>query len=415
MKKVLLPLVIPIAGAVCGTLLGAVIAFVVWRRCVTRRRKNSTYEKIVSDHKARIQVENGHHVPMSSSVSMRQIPFTVPNQSVDVRRLARGSSEEYQPSGGLSEPTSPCVKRPSVEIPGAYALGSIDPSLYKIVDEDDTYEIPVDHIGRLWFAVEYERETEKLLVTLIKAKNLPTRQYGNNSSCDPFVRIYLMPDERRYLQSKFKKKTNNPKFEESYVFQVSHRTLQDRVLKFTVYDVDRHKRHNVIGHALYQLKDFDGESNERLVVWRDLEKEVTESATDKGELFVSLSYNNSLERLTVGIYEGKGFNTDSPCDSYVKICLLVQNKVLKSKKTEVVKKTDNPNFSESFTFKLPVSNLDSASINITAMQHQSGYKDKVFGRVILGSFMFARGRELDHWNEMVANQREQTTQWHSLV
>ncbi|VDI72595.1 Hypothetical predicted protein, partial [Mytilus galloprovincialis] len=101
--------------------------------------------------------------------------------------------------------------------------------------------------------------------------------------------------------------------------------------------------------------------------------------------------------------------------SYVKICLLVQNKVLKSKKTEVVKKTDNPNFSESFTFKLPVSNLDSASINITAMQHQSGYKDKVFGRVILGSFMFARGRELDHWNEMVANQREQTTQWHSLV
>lgn len=63
-------------------------------------------------------------------------------------------------------------------------------------------------------------------------------------------------------------------------------------------------------------------------------------------------------------------------DSYVKICLLVQNKVLKSKKTEVVKKTDNPNFSESFTFKLPVSNLDSASINITAMQHQSGYKGR---------------------------------------
>lgn len=60
----------------------------------------------------------------------------------------------------------------------------------------------------------------------------------------------------------------------------------------------------------------------------------------------------------------------------MKICLLVQNKVLKSKKTEVVKKTDNPNFSESFTFKLPVSNLDSASINITAMQHQSGYKGR---------------------------------------
>ena len=52
--------------------------------------------------------------------SMRQIPFTVPNQGVDKGRLARGSSEEYQPSGGLSEPSSPCVKRPSVEIPGIY-------------------------------------------------------------------------------------------------------------------------------------------------------------------------------------------------------------------------------------------------------------------------------------------------------
>ena len=41
--------------------------------------------------------------------------------------------------------------------------------------------------------------------------------------------------------------------------------------------------------------------------------------------------------------------------------------------------------------------------------------DKIIGRVILGSFMFARGKELDHWNEMVANQRDQVTQWHGLV
>lgn len=71
---------------------------------------------------------------------------------------------------------------------GAYALGSIDPSLYKICDEDDDYEVPEDHIGRVWFAVEYERESEKLLVTLIKAKNLPNRSFGNVNSCDPFVR-----------------------------------------------------------------------------------------------------------------------------------------------------------------------------------------------------------------------------------
>lgn len=41
--------------------------------------------------------------------------------------------------------------------------------------------------------------------------------------------------------------------------------------------------------------------------------------------------------------------------------------------------------------------------------------DKTLGRVVLGSFMFARGKELDHWNEMVANQREQITDWHVLT
>ena len=73
-------------------------------------------------------------------------------------------------------------------ISGAYALGTIAPSLYKMVDEDDNIVYPDDNIGRIWFAVEYERESEKLLVNLIKAKNLPSRVLGNVNGCDPFVR-----------------------------------------------------------------------------------------------------------------------------------------------------------------------------------------------------------------------------------
>ena len=63
---------------------------------------------------------------------------------------------------------------------------------------------------------------------------------------------------------------------EMIFLQVSNRNINDRVLKFSVYDVDRHKKHQVIGHALYPLKDHDCESNERLVIWRDLEREVLE-------------------------------------------------------------------------------------------------------------------------------------------
>jgi Ca2+-dependent lipid-binding protein len=51
-----------------------------------------------------------------------------------------------------------------------------------------------------------------------------------------------------------------------------------------------------------------------------------------------------------------------------------QRKEVKSKKTDVVKKTLNPVFNESFTFKLPNAGLDRASIKITAMQHITGQR-----------------------------------------
>ncbi|XP_046369955.1 synaptotagmin-15-like isoform X1 [Haliotis rufescens] len=410
-----------LAGVIVGCLLSAIMVvfmtLLAWRICRRKRNKASTYEQIMTDHRNQ-QVANENGGIIATAVSMKQIPFTVPTQGPG-QNSRRGDVrlQEEAAFGGGSEPTSPTGKRPSVEIPGAYALGSIDPSLYKIADEDDDYDVPRDHIGRIWFAVEYERETEKLLVTLIKAKNLPSRVLGNDNGCDPFVRLYLMPDERRYLQSKFRKKTCNPKFEESYVFQVNSRTIDDRVLKLTVYDVDRHKRHNVIGHALYPLRDHDCLLEGRLVVWRDLEREVSETTSDRGEILVSLSYNNHLERLTVSVFEGKTFKRVdgvTTVDSYAKVSLMIQNKMVKSKKTEVVKKSTSPTYNESFTFKLPVTSLDTASITLTAMQYYSGHKDKAIGRVVLGSFMFARGKELDHWNEMVANQKEQVSHWHVL-
>jgi len=44
-----------------------------------------------------------------------------------------------------------------------------------------------------------------------------------------------------------------------------------------------------------------------------------------------------------------------------------------------------------------------------------GRADGVVGRVVLGSFMFSRGKELEHWNRMTANVDEQIVQWHSLL
>lgn len=52
--------------------------------------------------------------------------------------------------------------------------------------------------------------------------------------------------------------------------------MDERVLKLTVVDNERGKHHNVIGHALFPLKQLDWNCGENtLVTWKDLNKEAT--------------------------------------------------------------------------------------------------------------------------------------------
>ena len=68
------------------------------------------------------------------------------------------------------------------------------------------------------------------------------------------------------------------------LLQISNKSMEERVLKFTVVDVDRNRRHQTIGYALYPLRDHMDGYDEPIVIWRDLEKEVAEvssSGTDR--------------------------------------------------------------------------------------------------------------------------------------
>lgn len=61
-------------------------------------------------------------------------------------------------------------------------------------------------------------------------------------------------------------------------------------------------------------------------------------------------------------------------DSYVKVSLMNIGKVVKAKKTEIIKKNPSPTFNESFHFKLPPDGLDMYSISVAVMQHAPGVK-----------------------------------------
>lgn len=95
-------------------------------------------------------------------------------------------------------------------------VGTINPELYRVPEDRSETDFPEGCLGRLWFSMEYRQEAERLLVGLIKARRLR----APSEACSPLVKLYLLPDERRFLQSKTKRKTSNPQFDEHFVFQV---------------------------------------------------------------------------------------------------------------------------------------------------------------------------------------------------
>ena len=62
-------------------------------------------------------------------------------------------------------------------------------------------------------------------------------------------------------------------------------------------------------------------------------------------------------------------------DYYVKLCLCQHSRVIKTKRTDLVRgSSDAPHFNESFTFKLVNSLMDTYSVNVIVMQYKAGLK-----------------------------------------
>ncbi|CAG7817180.1 unnamed protein product [Allacma fusca] len=350
-----------------------------------------------------------------------------------------GSRSETEPSNSRANTPSPIFFRGSgADISDGSCMGGLNPELYKSRpenEEEEGVEYPENHYGRVWYALEYETTSERLLLTLIKARNLEDRHDQRTSTsstnttglakplppsssayCKVFVRVSLFPDERRTLQSKPKKLSRHPQFEETFGFQISKAGLVERSLKLCVYDVDSNKKTSMLGYVIQPLKDIDWSFGKQ-VFKEDLLRDSGELSPNIGEVLVSLCYNASISRLTVNVLESKGIKSrESASGVYAKVSLTQHTKIVKTKKTSTVALLGcRASFNESFNFKLGMEMLDTASVSIQLMYAQPGYnKDQNAGRLVLGSFMFARGKGLDHWTEMLSKQKEQIQYWHAI-
>ncbi|XP_057686648.1 synaptotagmin-6 isoform X2 [Corythoichthys intestinalis] len=254
------------------------------------------------------------------------------------------------------------------------SIGRIQPELYqqKTLDSDDSSKNGSSkNCGRINFSLKYDYDSEALLVNIIRAVDLPAKDLCGTS--DPYVKIYLLPDRKKF-QTRVHRKTLNPTFSESFQFPVPYDELAVRKLHMSVFDFDRFSRHDMIGEVvmdnLFETSDLSRETN----IWRDIDYATSESV-DLGEIMFSLCYLPTAGRLTLTVIKCrnlKAMDITGYSDPYVKVSLICDGRRLKKKKTSIKKNTLNPTYNEAIIFDIPPDSMDHVSLHISVMDYDFG-------------------------------------------
>lgn len=288
-----------------------------------------------------------------------------------------------------------------------------------VLEEGQT---PVRHplptkLGSLSFSVSHDEAKQALMVSVVRANDLPPRD-PSLGGCDPYVKLQLLPEKKHKCKTRVVRKTLNPKYDETFTFYgVTANQMPAITLHFVVLSFDRFSRDEIIGEVIYPLSDIDVEKKEA-VITRDITPRHLKFRTQgRGELLVSLCYQPAANRLGVVVLKARNLpkmDITGLSDPYVKIYLLYNGQRIAKKKTHVKKRTLNPVFNESFLFDVPYNEgLQNISLEFLVLDWDRMTKNEVVGRLEVG--VKCGGQEASHWNEVMNCPRKQIAEWHKLV
>ncbi|KAF3697136.1 Synaptotagmin-1 Synaptotagmin I [Channa argus] len=321
----------------------------------------------------------------------------------------------------------------------------VEPGLTGDEKEEEVKE--KEKLGKLQYSIDYDFQENKartgLTVGILQAADLLSMDSGGTS--DPYVKVYVLPDKKKKFDTKVHKKTLNPVFNETFTFKIPFQEMGGKTLVMSVYDFDRFSKHDVIGEIKIPMNTLD--LAKPIEEWRDLDSADQEEPEKLGDICISLRYVPTAGKLTICILEAKNLkkmDVGGLSDPYVKINLLQNGKRLKKKKTTVKKNTLNPYYNESFSFEIPLEQMQARThfirnlpeeqlvsvytvappknlilmkkskiqAVITVLDYDKIGKNDAIGKIWVGSK--STGAGLKHWSDMLANPRRPIAQWHPL-
>lgn len=266
--------------------------------------------------------------------------------------------------------------------------------------------------GEIELGLEYDSETEDLIVIINRARDL----VGPNPSSvvDCYIKVFLLPDRSTNMQTRVQRKTANTIFKERFLFGVDESELSQRSLLCTVYTCDKYTN-TMIGEAEIKLSDICLQQPQH-IGWFPI-VDFNQGPAELGDILFSLSYLPTAERLTVVVVKGRNlrwkkssFSTEF--NPFVKVYLLQNGKKFAKKKTAVKKDERNPIFNEAMMFSVPAHALQNLQLRVTVADFQGPGKSPAVGHVFIGPF--CKGKSLSHWNQMMSSLRKPVAMWHPL-
>lgn len=305
-------------------------------------------------------------------------------------------------------------------------------------DEDNDYDSDdATTLGSLEFSLLYEQESHALHCCIIKAKGL--KPMDSNGLADPYVKLHLLPgaSKSNKLRTKTLKNTLNPAWNETLVYHgITDEEMSRKTLRLSVSDEDKFGHNEFIGEtrvALKKLKfdqkkDFNvclervipvkkavGGSARGMALYEDDLNEGDDSE-ERGRILVSLTYNSQQGRLIVGVVRCAhlaAMDSNGYSDPFVKVCLKPDMGKKAKNKTQIKKKTLNPEFNEEFSYEIKHAELAKKTLDISVWDYDMGKSNDFIGGCHLG--IQAKGECLKHWYECLKNKDKKIERWHVLL
>ncbi|NWX14500.1 SYTL3 protein, partial [Aegotheles bennettii] len=272
--------------------------------------------------------------------------------------------------------------------------------------------------GEIEFAIRYIFKAYILEICIKGCKNLA---YGDEKKkkCNPYVKVYLLPDKSPWSKRKtaIKKCTVDPEFNETLKYKIEYSQLASQQLQISVWHAGALKHRVFLGEVVIPLAAWNFEDDSmQLFNWYQLKAKFEKPEDDlvqySGELLVSARLSVPAQykdfqfegikhfrkrdqggpscQLQVMIFGAKNLpvpRSSGMLNSFVKGCLILPDQAEVKRKSPVLKKVACPQWKHLFVFDgVTLAQLQQSCLHLTVWD-QSAFSssDHFLGGAKLGA------------------------------